>query len=411
MPNTLARSDRPSDHEPYHRIILVLVMLAQVVCPMVVFSIGALAPLLRESLHISREQVGYLAALFFASTSLVSIPAGLVADKLGIRFLLIVAQVVGGLPLAAIPFLQTYHELLVVMFLVGLAWGTVTILTTKAIVEWFPFHRRATAIGLKQAGMPFSGGLAAAMVPGLALWIGWRQALAVLGGMILASAACDLLLYRDAPKTAPPKMEPRRTAPSPHAVFRNPQVWMLATVGLLFAGSQVSLATYLALFLHESLGFPLLIAASLLAQAQVGGAAGRVLYGFVSDRWLRGERKRLLLGIGGVALVPLLALALLPPGTAYLALSPLIILYGLSGMSWNGVHMTLVAELSGRESAGVGVGISMTLVNAGNIIMPPLFGYAADVTGSYTLSWGLLILWLALGLALLACVRAPGTAP
>jgi MFS transporter, ACS family, hexuronate transporter len=145
----------------------------------------------------------------------------------------------------------------------------------------------------------------------------------------------------------------------------------------------------------------------MLAQAQIGGAVGRVLYGLVSDRWLRGERKRLLLGIGYIAAVPLFALLLLPPGTSYLALSPLIVLYGLSGMSWNGVHMTLVAELSGRQSAGVGVGISMTLVNGGSIIMPPLFGYAADVTDSYTLSWGLLILWLVLGLALLGCVRTP----
>ncbi len=395
----------PPSTERYRRVILVLVMSAQVVCPMAVFSVGALAPLLRGSLQISREQVGYLAATFFASTSLVSIPSGLVADKLGLRLLLILAQLVGGLPLVATLFLESYHELLSVMFLVGLAWGTVTILTTKAILEWFPANRRATAIGLKQAGMPFSGGVAAAMVPALALWIGWRQALSVLGGLALASAVCDLLLYRDAPKSTAQKIESQRISTRSPVVFRNPDVWMLATVGLLYAGSQVSLATYLALFLHESLEFSVVMAASLLAQAQVAGAAGRVLYGFVSDRWLRGERKRLLLGIGATAMVPLLALLLLPPGTSYLGLSPLIILYGLSGMSWNGVHMTLVAELSGRESAGVGVGISMTLVNAGNIIMPPLFGYAVDVTGSYALSWGLLILWLVLGIILLGFVR------
>jgi nitrate/nitrite transporter NarK len=393
----------PTEH--YRRVILVLIMLAQIVCPMVVFSIGALAPLLRESLQISRAQVGYLAALFFASTSLVSIPSGVVADKLGIRFLLILAQLIGGLPLVATLFLQTYNELLLVMFLVGLAWGTVTILTTKAIIEWFPANRRATAIGLKQAGMPFSGSVAAAIMPAMALGIGWRRALAVLGGLILASAICDLLLYRDAAQLAPPKPEPQQLRKGSRAVFRNPYVWMLATVGLLYAGSQVSLATYLALFLHESLGFPIVVAASLLAQAQVAGAAGRVLYGLVSDRWLRGERKHLLLAIGVTAMVPLLALLLVPSHTSYVVLSPLIILYGLSGMSWNGVHMTLVAELSGRESAGVGVGISMTLVNAGNIVMPPLFGYAADVTGSYTLSWGLLILWLVLGIILLGFVH------
>jgi predicted MFS family arabinose efflux permease len=389
----------------YHRMILALVLLAQLVCPMAVFSVGALAPLLREALHLSREQVGYLAALFFTGTALVSIPAGLVADKLGVRRLLILAQLVGAWPLLAIVLVRGYGALLVAMFVVGLAWGTVTVLTTKAIVDWFPARRRATAIGLKQAGMPLSGGVAAAMVPPLALAIGWRQAFAALGGLLLASALSAAFLYRDAPKPAARKAEARPTATRSGSVFLNRHLWLLATVGLLFAGSQVSLATYLALFLHESQGFPLVPAASLLAQAQAGGGAGRVLYGVISDRWLKGERRRLLMAIGATAMLPLLALLLLPQHTPYPALVPLIILYGLTGMSWNGVHMTLMAELAGREAAGVGVGISMTLVNAGNIVMPPLFGYAADVTGSYSLSWALLIVWLGLGLLLLALVH------
>jgi nitrate/nitrite transporter NarK len=110
----------PASARRYHRVILALVILAQFVPPLVLFSIGALAPPLRDSLSLSHRQIGSLAALFSISAALFAIPSGWGADKLGIRLLLSAVQAVGGLALTATAWLRAYHELCLVMCLAGM---------------------------------------------------------------------------------------------------------------------------------------------------------------------------------------------------------------------------------------------------------------------------------------------------
>ena len=398
---------RPSTPEHYRRIILTLAFLAVFIGSIPAFSVGTLAPLLRAALHLTREQLGWLTALFYAGTALVCIPAGWVADRFGVRFPLVAVQVAGGVSLLAIPFLHTYSALLLVMFLVGVAYGTVTVITAKAVSEWFPRTLRATALGVRLCALPVAGSLAGMVVPGLALWGGWRQAFAVFGGLMLASACSHLLLYRDCPQTAPPPAS-LPPAPSRRSVFRDRNIWLLAAAGFLFGGVRYSSTAYLALFLHEGWGVPLTQAASLLAHAHLASAPGYILYGLVSDRWLNGARKGLFCGLGAVAAAALLALLLLPQHTSAFILSALIIVYGLSGLSWGSLYQTLSVEVAGQGAAGVGIGITVSLMYAGTTATAPLFGYVADMTGSYTLAWGLLILWLGLGIGCLALVQ---TAP
>jgi MFS family permease len=115
--------------------------------------------------------------------------------------------------------------------------------------------------------------------------------------------------------------------------------------------------------------------------------------------------RRLLQGLGLLAMGALVVLLLMPAGTSYVVLAAVIVLFGMSGLSWGGVYQTLAVELAGRESAGLGSGIAATFVQVGSTVTSPLFGYLADVTGSYTVSWSMLVLWLLLGIGLLGPVR------
>jgi MFS family permease len=200
---------QPSAAGRYQWVILALVMLAQFLPPLVLFSLGALAPLLRDALALSHGQIGFLAALFSISAGLFAIPSGWGADKLGVRVLLSAVQAVGGLALVAAAWLRTYHELCLVMLLAGMTFTTVLVITSKAIAEWFPRTRRAAAMGAKSAALAGAGVVAGAVVPPLAWGVGWRQAFALMGGLMLASACCALLLYRDRPQATPP-LEPCR---------------------------------------------------------------------------------------------------------------------------------------------------------------------------------------------------------
>jgi len=291
---------QPSSTGRYHWVILALVMLAQFLPPLVLFSLGALAPLLRDSLSLSHMQIGFLAALFSISAALFAIPSGWGADKLGIRGLLSAVQVVGGLALVATAWLRTYDGLCLVMFLAGMTFTTVMVITSKAIAEWFPRGRRSTAMGAKSSALACAGIVAGVVMLPLALGVGWRQAFALLGGLMLASACCDLLLYRDCSQATSPAV-PLPVAAPQRLLWRNRNIWRLTVAGFFFGGVQYSFTTYLALFLYEHWGVTAILASSLLAQAHVGAVVSRVPYGWLSDRWLGGDCKAVLQWVSAVA--------------------------------------------------------------------------------------------------------------
>src|SRR5262245_5424740 len=124
------------------RVIFALASLAQFIVLLVVYSVGALAPLLRDALHLSREQLGALPALFFLGAILASIPVGWLADRRGVRGLLITVQVISGLAVAAMPWLHTYAALLASLGLGGPGQGAGLVLSNKARYDWFPRQPR-----------------------------------------------------------------------------------------------------------------------------------------------------------------------------------------------------------------------------------------------------------------------------
>ena len=67
---------------------------------------------------------------------------------------------------------------MVVMACAGMGYGMLNPTTAKAAIAWFPRRQRATAVGLKQVGLPLGGAVGASIMPPLALWLGWRPAVA-----------------------------------------------------------------------------------------------------------------------------------------------------------------------------------------------------------------------------------------
>src|SRR5207253_7385450 len=90
--------------------------------------------------------------------------------------------------------------------------------STKAVMAWFPPAQRATVIGLKQVGLPFGGALGAALMPALALAVGWRLAVVTSALVILSTAVASLLIYRD-PAGLP---RPRRERARPSGPYSSP---------------------------------------------------------------------------------------------------------------------------------------------------------------------------------------------
>jgi predicted MFS family arabinose efflux permease len=296
-----------------------------------------------------------------------------------------------------------YSSLIVLLGAAGVGYGMLNPTSTKAVMAWSPPAQRATAVGLKQVGLPFGGALGAALLPLLAVVIGWRLAILAAAALIAVSAVATALVYRD-----PPDLPASTRAAGKGAlrvVLRTRALWLVAGATLLFAGMQTVFMAFFALYLQERVGLSLLAAGRYLALAQASGMAGRIAFGVLSDRVFDGGR-RAALGIAGcISALCACGLAFTGPGASAAWLTALAVAFGFAGIGWNGVQHTLMAELAGPGSAATAVGLGLAVASLGVTLGPPLFGWCVELAGSYRGPWiGLAGLMLA-GLSLLGLVR------
>src|SRR5689334_5033655 len=76
--------------------VLVLVTLAHALGALAVLSVAPLSPFLRDALGLNRAEVGLLLPAVYLGGVLMSLPAGWLTDRLGVRITLGVGQAVIG---------------------------------------------------------------------------------------------------------------------------------------------------------------------------------------------------------------------------------------------------------------------------------------------------------------------------
>ena len=383
--------------------ILALIMGAQTMANVGPLGIPAIAPLIRDSLGLSMTQAGSFLSAYYVGAALMSLPAGWMADRWGVASTMVAGQAVIGLGLFAASGSGSFAMLIAIMILAGTGYGMLNPTTAKAVISWFPRRQRATVVGLKQVGLPLGGAVGALLMPPLALWMGWRVAVALSAGLIGLLAGLTWLCYRDPPRS---ELEaPARQEGSMRAVLRNRDLWLVSTTTLVFAGMQTVWLAFLVLYLQETVRVPLVTAAGYLVMAQVTGMIGRVAFGLLSDRHF-GGRRRIVLVIAGVgSTVCSLAMAATGPGTGAWVLAPLALCFGFFGIGWNGVQHTLMAELAGPRAAGTALGLGLAVSSLGVSIWPPLFGLLVERAGGFGVPWTVLGVAMTGALCLLIPVR------
>jgi predicted MFS family arabinose efflux permease len=387
---------------PPRYAILVLILTAQTVANIGPLGIPAIASLIRDDLGLTLAQAGSFLSAYYIGPILMSLPAGTLADQWGIARTLILGQVVIAVGLVAVSAAPSYGILIVLMIAAGFGYGMLNPTSTKAVMAWFPPSQRATVVGLKQVGLPFGGALGAALLPALALAVGWRLAVAVSAGLLALTALASLALYRDPPDLPPP---PPAAARAVRAVLLTRDLWLVAVATLIFAGMQTVWMAFLVLYLRDVVGLPLLTASRYLALAQVAGMTGRVVFGLLSDYVFGGRRRAPLALAGCGSALCSLAIAATGPGTSALVLVPLALVFGFAGIGWNGVQHTLMAELAGPRSAGTALGLGLAVSSLGVTLGPPIFGWCVERVGGYGGPWIGLALTMVGALLLLGLVR------
>ena len=383
--------------------VLALIMAAQTMANVGPLGIPSIAPLIREGLGLSVTQAGSFLSAYYIGPVLMSLPAGWLADRWGVRGAMILGQALIAIGLGAVVVAPSFSFIVVILVLAGAGYGVLNPTTTKAGMAWFPPRQRATVVGLKQVGLPFGGALGALIMPPVALAFGWRAAVGFAAAVVGALAMLTWALYRDLPE--PETRGPAAARPGFWAVMANRDLWLVGVSTLIFAGVQTVFLAFLVLYLRDVVHIALVAAAKYLVTAQVGGAIARIGFGLLSDR-LFGGRRRIVLAIAGLGSIAwALVLSTTAPGTGPWLLAPLAVGIGVFGVGWNGVQHTLMAELAGPRAAGTAVGLGLAISSLGVAVCPPIFGLVVERLGGFGAAWVALAAGMVLALLLLIPVR------
>jgi len=385
----MSAPERPRDPRARTAAIALAITLAiQMFTALAATSTSVLAPVIGRDLAIAPKLIGVFVGIVYAGSMAASLVSGMFIERYGaIRVsqacvMLCAAgalMVAGGTVLPGTAILA----LAVAPLVIGFGYGPITPASSHVLARTAPPSRMALTFSIKQTGVPAGAALAGAMLPLLALQIGWRATLALVAAAGIAIALTAQLvraMLDTGRKPAPMPSFARIVAPLRH-ILRTPVLAELSIVAFVYAALQVCLMSFLVVYLTESLGYSLVAAGLALTVANLGGIVGRILWGAVADFHVA---PRTLLGLIGMAAGACAwstaAFGVDWPIAAILALCSL---FGATAIGWNGVQLAEVARNAPADEVGAITGAAGFITFGGVVTGPPAFALIAALTGGY----------------------------
>jgi predicted MFS family arabinose efflux permease len=379
-------------------VALAVTLAIQVFTALTGAATAVLAPEIGRDLGVPTRLVGIFVSLMFVGSMVASLASGYFISTYGAIRVSQVCVLICALGIAIIALLppQAAPLLALAALILGIGYGAITPASSEILARTASPERMALTFSIKQTGVPGGAALAGALLPPLALNIGWRPALfcTAASGLAIAAIAQSTRRRLDNPQVTTAFSIATLITPL-FTVLKHPVLRELALVGFVYSAMQVCLMSFLVVYLAESLGYSLVAAGAALTTAGVGGIAGRLLWGAVADRWVRPRR---LLGIIGVgAATAAYAAACFSNAWPPVALLAVAAIFGAFATGWNGVQLSQVARSAPAGSAGTITGASGFLSFAGLMLGAPLFALCAIATDSYRAGY------IAFGTASLLC--------
>jgi len=164
-------------------------------------NISVAAKFMMPELSLSEIQMGQVFSSFMLGYALFQVPAGVLGDRLGPRFVLTLAALSWGIATVLtglVPGLLIgsgsgiFISLLVIRFLLGAGEAATYPVAARAIANWIPGNKRALGNAIVLAGMPLGSAVTPPLVSWLMVNVGWRQTFYITSGLAFLIA----LLWR-----------------------------------------------------------------------------------------------------------------------------------------------------------------------------------------------------------------------
>jgi MFS family permease len=366
------------------------------------FGLGMLLPSMGVGLGLSYSQMGLISTGNFIGYLAAVLAAGALVRGIGTRWTITGGLVVVACSMLIVSRADGFAEVLVFYCLTGVASGIANVPAMALVSHWFARAHRGKAAGYVASGSGLGIILTGATLPALSTTgpESWRVGWLVLGAIALVVAVTCGLLLRNRPEDlglAPFGHHPVKEAES-GLPTRYSTALALAHIGSiysLFGATYVVYLTFIVTSLVKDRGFTEVAAGQLWATLGFLSLFSGPIFGTLSDRM--GRRAGLMIVFAAQCLAYLLAAAPLVPAFLYVS----VCLFGLVAWSIPSIMAALVGDYFGPEKAASAFGAITLFFGFGQIVGPAVAGWAAEMTGGFSVSFAMAaaLALVAIGLA------------
>jgi MFS family permease len=358
--------------------------------------ISVAGPRIQEYLHIGPQQWGWVVGVFAIAYGMFEIPGGWMGDRFGPRIILtrIVLWWSGFTALTGA--VSSYPLLLMTRFAFGAGEAGAFPNAAASIASWFPASERGRAFGVLSMAMQTGGALSPLLVVPIQIHYGWRASFYVFALVGVAWAVVWFFWFRNTPiekrGVTTSELNEIEAAPERHGhgfpwgvAVRSGNFWAILIMALTYGYGAYFFIAWLHTYLVRARNFS---ERDLLLSTLpfIFGACANVGSGITSDFLLKrfglkAARRRVgIIGLASGGLFALLAaLTLSKVGTL------LLLCLSFAGICFNQSMTFPICIDVARKFPGSMGGAMNTATQVGSFLSGVVFGYVANVTGSYDL--------------------------
>ncbi|MCW2361311.1 MULTISPECIES: MFS transporter [Sphingobium] len=419
---------------PFQKLLLGCFALVFAVDGLANQSLGIVLPALIADWGIPRGAFAPVTAANLAGVALGSIIGGIMGDRIGRRWALIVAILLFGLMTVAGGFTHDATQLLLVRFLDGLGIGAAIPNGAALISEFTPEKRRGRAIAIGMVFIPIGGIIAGGLGASVLEMFGWRTLFFVAGAMPILLALAFIVFLPESPsfllragrhedlarllKRCRISHDPahRFDAPPPASTVIAPLRLLLSPALrhqtlLLWGGFFTCLMASYTIFswvptMLSTLGFDLTMTSLGITTFHMGGVVGALFSGILLDRT---GFSRAHMGLAGAAalLAGVLAVLLGSDVVSALIILPVMVALGFCMAGLHNTLYTLAATAYPTAARATGVGVASATGRLGAVLSSFTGVISLDLGGSFAFFAVVAVLLALCGLAGFAARARP----
>ena len=357
-----------------------------------------LLPAIQKDFGISYSQIGLFTGLYGLVAMAISVPAGLLAKRVGEKLALMAGLLGVAFGLLLLSQASSYKLALGarVVWLIGYRVAFVCVMTSIALVA--PPEFRSRAMGILGAMASLTSVIGAPFGTVIAEPYGWRGGIIGFAVMALVGAGVFWFVYKPvAGKDGQTSFHGHAPSAPNKSAFRSPIVWSMVLLGLINMGG-FSATFFVPSAVKTTFHLSAMQSAYLISTSYIVAIFVNVLFGYLCDKF---DRWDMMIGLA-VVLVPACFAMMTPNLLVFRVATALVISLGLCATNQ---IFALAGEVVGRSETGPVMGVVGLGGGLFGYVGPQVLGLLRDRTGGFTAGWYFVAIGVVLSLIEIVFLR------